>query len=614
MIFASLKETADFLEKQGELAVIDHEVDPYLEMAEITRQVHDAQGPALLFTRVKNAGFPALSNLFGTWERTLKIFEPQLAYVKALVDIRSDPAALVRSPSSGLKAARALMRAMPVKMPVKTPASRGPAMRTTIDRLPRIQCWPEDGGAFLLLPQVFSREPGYASMLRSNLGMYRVQISGNAYALNNEVGLHYQIHRGIAVHHKRALELGRPLKVSIFLGGPPAHTLAAVMPLPENVPEVAFAGALAGRNFRYSEEDGFILSNDADFCITGFIVPGRTKPEGPFGDHLGYYSLAHEFPYLKVVSVRHRPGAIFPFTVVGRPPQEDSNFGRLIHEITRSAVTDTLPGITAVNAVDDAGVHPLLLAKAHERYVPYAPLEPRELLTHASAILGTGQLSLAKYLCICAHEDNPDLDINDEHAFFTHLLERMDFQRDLHFITRTTMDTLDYSDASLNRGSKVVMAAAGPVKRRLSHALPGGISLPDGFSCPAIAAPGMVAIKGPAFTDYAAAEADMTRLTAHLEAIGGLEGLPLFAVVDDPGFAAGCFANFLWVTFLRSNPSHDIYGAGETLVHKHWGCKGPLVIDARIKPFHAKPLTPDPDVARRVKEMGRSGGPLHRLI
>jgi len=384
--------------------------------------------------------------------------------------------------------------------------------------------------------------------------------------------------------------------------------------LPENVPEIAFAGALAGRNFRYSNDRGFILSNDADFCITGTLVLNETKPEGPFGDHLGYYSLAHGFPYLKVESVRHRPGAILPFTVVGRPPQEDSNFGRLIHEITRTAICDTLPGVTAVNAVDDAGVHPLLLAKAHERYLPYEKREPRELLTHANAILGTGQLSLAKYLCICAHEDNPGLDINDETAFFIHMLERLDFSRDLHFITQTTMDTLDYSASGLNRGSKVIMAAAGPKLRQLSSQLPAHFSLPTEFSHAKTAAPGMVVVQGPAFDTYGVAKDQLLPLIRHLEPMPGLDGLPLFVVVDDAPFAAEKFANFLWVTFLRSNPSHDIYGCGETMVFKHWGCRGPLVIDARIKPFHAAPLVPDPDVVERVKQLGKAGGPLFGII
>jgi 4-hydroxy-3-polyprenylbenzoate decarboxylase len=626
MKFTSLRECVGFLEKQGELIKITQQVDPHLEMAEITRQVHEAKGPALLFTNVKNSEFPALSNLFGTYERTLKIFEPQLKQVKALVDIRSDPAALVRSPGKHLKAIKSLAHALPI------PSSNAKVLKhkTQIDQLPMIQCWPEDGGAFVLLPQVFSKDPGNESVFKSNLGMYRIQMSGNDYKINQEIGLHYQLHRGIGIHHKKALEQNQPLRVSIFIGGPPAHTLAAVMPLPEGVPEIAFAGALAGRNFRYTQKNGFFISNDADFCITGTIVPNKTKPEGPFGDHLGYYSLKHAYPYLKVESVWHRPGAIFPFTVVGRPPQEDSNFGRLIHEITHSAVTDALPGVTAVNAVDDAGVHPLLLAKAHERYLPYENRAPRELLTHASAILGTGQLSLAKYLFICVHEDNPGLNINDEKAFFIHMLERLDFSRDLHFFTRTTMDTLDYSTPEINSGSKLIVAGAGPVKRSLAIVFPKEFSLPEGFSDPGFAGPGMVVIQGPGFDSYLSGKKQINVLKKHLQKYlethletnletkmqkgRGLDSLPLFVVADDAGFTRKTFANFLWVTFLRSNPSHDIYGVKEKTINKHWGCAGPLIIDARIKPFHASPLAADPGTIERVNQLTRTGGPLFGII
>jgi 4-hydroxy-3-polyprenylbenzoate decarboxylase len=486
--------------------------------------------------------------------------------------------------------------------------------RTRIDQLPLITCWPEDGGAFVLLPQVFSLDPDTSSVLQSNLGMYRIQLSGNQYRLNEEVGLHYQLHRGISVHHQKALAKNQPLKVSIFIGGPPAHALAAVMPLPEGVPEIAFAGALAGRNFRYTRHNGFVLSSDADFCITGWVVPGQTRPEGPFGDHLGYYSNTHDFPCIRVASVWHRPDAIYPFTVVGRPPREDSHFGRLIHEITRNAITGTLPGVTAVNAVDAAGVHPLLLARARESYLPYEDPMPRELLTHASAILGTGQLSLAKYLIIAAHEDDPGLDVNDEKAFFTHVLERIDFTRDLHFFTRTTMDTLDYSGQQINQGSKLVMAAAGPVKRRLAADLPGDFTLPDTFSHALVAGPGICVVQGPAFTSYPRARQQLGPLKKSLEQMADRSGLALVVVVDDARFCADRFDNFLWVTFLRSNPSHDIYGVKEKTVHKHWGCEGPLVIDARIKPFHAAPLEPDPEVARRVDQMACKGGPLYKIL
>ncbi|MCF8113336.1 MAG: UbiD family decarboxylase [Desulfotignum sp.] len=610
MKFKSLGQCVQFLEQQGELIRIRQMVDPHLEMAQITRQVFDAGGPALLFEKIKNAKFSALSNLYGTWERTLKIFEPELEQVKALVDIKFAPMQALRSPGKLVKAGRTLVHALPVQ-------DRRPGVlnqNTRIDQLPQIKCWPGDGGAFVLLPQVFSQDPDTDSVLQSNLGMYRIQLSGNQYRPNEQVGLHYQLHRGISVHHQKALAKNQPLKVSIFIGGPPAHALAAVMPLPEGVPEIAFAGALAGRNFRYTRCNGFVLSSDADFCITGWVVPHKTKPEGPFGDHLGYYSQTHEFPYIRVASVRHRPGAIFPFTVVGRPPQEDSHFGRLIHEITRSAVARTIPGVTAVNAVDAAGVHPLLLAKAKERYLPYENPMPRELLTHASAILGTGQLSLAKYLIIAAHEDCPDLDVNDEKAFFIHVLERLDFSRDLHFFTRTTMDTLDYSGRHINQGSKLVMAAAGPVKRKLCTQLSGQLSLPDGFSRALMAAPGMAVVQGPAFTSYPRAGQQINQIKKRLEKTDGASGLALVVVVDDAPFCAGTFDNFLWVTFLRSNPSHDIYGVKGKTVFKHWGCEGPLIIDARTKPFHAAPLEPDPEVSRRVEQMACKGGPLYGII
>jgi len=610
MKFSSLYQTIQYLEKEGELVRISQPVDPNLEMAEITRQVFDAQGPAILFENVINSQFPAVSNLMGTWQRTIKIFEPQLSSVRSFVDIATDPAGIFKSFKKKINAVGAGVHALPLK--VKKPKVM--EHQCSINDLPMIRCWPEDGGAFILLPQVFSDDPGTNSIFKSNLGMYRIQISGNDYDPGREIGLHYQLHRGIGNHHKKALEQNKPFKVSIFIGGPPAHTLAAVMPLPEGMPEISFAGALAGNNFKYARRNGYMISGDADFCITGTVVPGKTKPEGPFGDHLGYYSLAHEFPYLKVDQVYHRKNAIFPFTVVGRPPQEDSHFGRLIHEITRSAVKQAIPGVTAVNAVDDAGVHPLLLVKAHERYLPYEKRRPRELLTHANLVLGTGQLSLAKYLCICAHEDQPDLDINDEQAFFVHLLERIDFSNDLHFFTRTTMDTLDYSTSQIHDGSKMILAAAGEKKRNLTTRFPDNFSLPHEFKEPRMVAPGMVVLQGPAFSNYTTAKTQINQLKKILQNQAGLDQLPLFVVVDDALFASKTFSNFLWVTFSRSNPSHDVYGVKEKTIFKHWGCVPPLIIDARIKPFHAKALEPDDQIKEQVKSLGKKGGVLHGII
>ncbi len=612
------QDCVEFLEREGELVRISCPVDPYLEMAQITRQVFAAKGPAILFEHVKGSPFPALSNVCGTHERAVKLLEPQLSRVKTLMDMALDGGEWKESPfhllKKGAKAAKALVHALPVKVPDSPVTSRV----TSIDQLPQIQSWAQDGGAFLTLPQVFSQEPGKKSVLASNLGMYRVQLSGNQYIPNEEVGLHYQLHRGIGNHHQKALEMGTPLPVSIFLGGPLAHTLAAIMPLPEGMSELGFAGALAGRNFRYIRKNDFLLAADADFCITGYMVPGKVKPEGPFGDHLGYYSQTHDYPYLTGVKVYHRPGAIFPFTVVGRPPQEDSVFGRLIHEITRKAIQKHIPGVVVINAVDDAGVHSLLLAKGRERYVPYEKRQPRELMTHALAILGGGQLSLTKYLIIAAHEDAPNLGVSDEKAFLSHVFSRVNFSRDLHFITRTTQDTLDYTSGKINRGSRLVITAAGEPVRALAGKIPEDFSLPLSFSRPALAASGMMVIQGPEFTDYPGAKHDIGSLIERFEQKGNMEDIPLVVIVDDAEFASRSFANFLWVTFLRSNPSHDVYGAFENVENKHWGCSCPMIIDARIKPFHAPILKDDSPEQKQIQEriwkLAAKGGPLHGVL
>jgi 4-hydroxy-3-polyprenylbenzoate decarboxylase len=237
-------------------------------------------------------------------------------------------------------------------------------------------------------------------------------------------------------------------------------------------------------------------------------------------------------------------------------------------------------------------------------------------LTVANAILGQGQLSLAKYLLIVAREDNPDLDIHDVAVFLTHLLERIDWRTDLHFQTETTIDTLDYSGAGFNRGSKVVMAAAGPRRRTLARELPSSLSMPGGFGPMALCLPGVAAVGAPPASCgmEEGVDAALAGLLSHLEHQPGLEGLPLLVLVDDAEFTARTLANFLWVVFTRSDPAADIYGVGAEIRNKHWGCSGPLVIDARRKPHHAPPLMDDPDTERRVDALGASGGPLHGII
>jgi 4-hydroxy-3-polyprenylbenzoate decarboxylase len=603
MGYKSLRESLLDLERHGHLVRVREEVDPFLEMAEIQRRAYVAGAPALLFENVKGSRFQAVSNLFGTLERARFLFRDTLDPVKRIVQIKADPGSAWRSPRAVLSAPWTALRSLPKSV------SSGPVLRNraTLEDVPRIQSWPDDGGPFITLPQVYTEHPDGGSVIKSNLGMYRVQLAGNRYG-GNDVGLHYQIQRGIGVHHAAAVRRGERLRVSIFVGGPPAHTLAAVMPLPEGLSELLFAGMLNRRRFRVARRDGFAISAEADFVITGRIDPARTLPEGPFGDHLGYYSLVHDFPVLEVESVYHRDGALWPFTVVGRPPQEDTTFGKLIHELTEPMVPVSLPGVKALHAVDAAGVHPLLLAIGSERYVPYGPdeeREPREILTCANAILGFGQCSLAKYLFIVAREDDENLDVNDIEAFFHHLLTRVDFRRDLHFQTRTTIDTLDYSGTGLNSGSKLVVAAAGKQIRALSREAPPDVGL--------VALPGILVMKAPPFPGYSRVAEEMEGISRRLSG-RDLTGFPLLVLVDDPEFTARSPRNFLWGTFTRSNPSHDVHGVSSFIEHKHWGCEGPLLIDARLKPHHAPPLLEDPQVTKRVDALASKGRSLHGVL
>ncbi|MEY3204294.1 MAG: hypothetical protein RLZZ21_625 [Planctomycetota bacterium] len=628
MGFRSLRSCVEALRAEGQAVVVDHPVDPHLEIAEIQRRLFRAGGPAVLFTRPKGSAFPVLINLYGTQRRIERIFADTLDRVKRLVELKIDPAAALQKPWRYWRSPYDALSMLPRRV------RSGPVMARSIplSTLPQVVSWPGDGGPFITLPAVYTEDPNEPGTKHSNLGMYRVQLAGNAYEPDREVGLHYQIHRGIGVHHAAALARGAALKAAIFVGGSPAMPVSAVMPLPEGLSELTFAGVLAGHRIpMIARPDRPSIYADADFVIEGTVMPGETKPEGPFGDHLGYYARRHDFPVMRVDHVWHREGAIWPITVVGRPPQEDTLFGWLVHELTGPVIPTVLPGVRSVHAVDASGVHPLLLAVGSERYLPWKPsTRPAELLTQASAILGQGQLSLAKYLFIVAEQDAPGLDAHDIRPFIAHLLARADWRRDCHFHTETTIDTLDYSGSGFNAGSKLVVAARGPAIRELPIEIRSGGSLPAGFGNPRVCLPGVVAVEGPRIEPRPVLEstgdaatwapaagatwsADVQRFCAAIGPEHPLRAFPLLVIVDDSSFAAASLENFLWLTFTRSNPAADVHGVDAFTQQKHWGCRGPLVIDARLKPHHAPPCEEDAAVSARVDALCAAGGPLAGL-
>ena len=575
---------------------IKTKVDPNLEMAEIHRQVFDKKGPAILYENVKGSPFPALSNLYGTMERTDFLFRKSLPKIKKVIELKADPSRFLKQPLKYLSTPLTAMMALPMRSRF---GCRSMYAKTSIDQLPWIKSWPMDGGGFITLPQVLTLPPGSKDPMQSNVGMYRIQLNGNDYITNQEVGLHYQLHRGIGVHHTEYNKSDQPFKCSIFVGGLPSHAFSAIMPMPEGISELTFAGMLADRRFRYTfDQNGHFISSDADFVITGTIQKNVKKPEGPFGDHLGYYSLIHDFPVMKIDNVYHKKDPIWHFTVVGRPPQEDSYFGYLIHKLVEDLTENEFPGIKEIHAVDAAGVHPLLLAIGKERYMPFREAIPEEILTIANRILGSGQTSLAKYLFIAAEDDHPSLNTKDIGHFFDHFLERVDWRRDLHFQTKTTIDTLDYSGDAWNGGSKVVIACRGKAIRSLKNTLNLDLKI-DKINNFKVVRNGILGISIQPFTTYTKAQMDINDLT-HILSNYDLSGFPLIVITEDVDFLAENLNNFLWVTFTRSNPSHDIYGIESFTTFKHWGCNGSLIIDARKKPHHAPELIADQKIRDSV--------------
>ncbi len=609
-MYRNLEQALLDLERAGMLKRISREVDPYLEMAEIARETFEAHGPALLFEHVKGSPFRAACNIFGTQERLDFLFKDTLNGTKTAVLFKSNPVEFFKhaSPATLCRAALTGLHSLPQKS-----GSIKDFEECKLSDLPQLVCWPHDGGAFITLPQVATRPAENASVMTTNVGMYRIQVSGNDYVQNSECGLHYQIKRDIARHHQKAIEEGRPLKVSIFIGGPPAHTVAAVMPMPENLSELLFAGMLGGRRFRYFDYNGYLVSADADFCILGELEPAL-KDEGPFGDRVGYYSDRHPFPFLKVEKVLCKKNAIYPFTVVGRPPQEDTLFGSFIHQITKPMVPASIPGLVALHAVDDAGVHPLCLALAHERFRPYAKSEerePLEILKTANAILGFNQASLTKYLFIAAQEDETEghkIDVNNVEGFLRHVLERIDFGRDLHFETSTSIDTLDYTGTRLNHGSKLTLAAAGSKKRELHQNAADLQSLEiAGITAKACPMPGVLILQAPAY-DNAQRNELLQQIESALAQWQFRENYPWISLVDSAPILEDSIdieklRDFLWLTFTRSDPAKDVFGYRAQIRDKHWGCEAPMIVDARIKPHHQKALTVSADIRAQARKI-----------
>jgi UbiD family decarboxylase len=574
--FPDLRTFIERLRRDGDLAVVDVPVDPRLEVAEVHRRVIAAGGPALLFTRVRDSDFPLVTNLFGTARRAELAFghRPR-RLIRRIVELAET---LLPPTPAGLWAARDLAGSL---LRVGTRRRRaGPVTEimtsdVRLDRLPALTTWPEDGGPFFTLPLVYTEHPGTGG---ANLGIYRLQVHDA-----RTTGMHWQIGKGGGFHHAEAEARGRSLDVSVFLGGPPALILSAIAPLPENVPELMLASLIAGERLRLCDGPGsHPLVADAEFALIGKVPPGVRRPEGPFGDHYGYYSLTHDYPVLEVERLARRRDAIFPATVVGKPRQEDFFIGDLLQELLAPLFPLVMPAVEDLWSYGETGYHSLAAAVVKQRY-------RREAMVSAFRILGEGQLSLTKFLLVTDRR----VDLRDFRATLAHVLARTRPQTDLYVFSNLSMDTLDYTGPTVNEGSKGVWLGLGDPVRDLPRRLEPAEPLPDDVRDPLVFCPGCLVVGGPSAGEDPGLAARIARHPA-------LAPWPLIVLTDEPRRAAASPMNFLWTTFTRFEPAADVHAARVEVVRHHLSYTPPVVIDARLKPGFPRELFCDEATARTV--------------
>ena len=576
----SLRTFLDRLTRENEIITIKAEVDPYLELAEIHRRVIGEGGPALLFERVKGSRYPVVTNLFGTERRIDLAFGPKPeAFVRDAAHIAESllppkTAELWKYRSIAfdlLKLGTRNTQRAPVKQVIDRPAR--------LDQLPVLTTWQEDGGPFITLPLVYTENP---LTRKHNLGIYRMQVYGAQSA-----GLHWQIQKGGGFHYHEAEKLNQPLPVTVFLGGPPALILAAIAPLPEDVPELVLASLLAGEKLKMTANPvggAHRLAAEAEFALVGHARPHERRPEGPFGDHYGYYSLRHDYPVFHCDAIVHRRDAIYPATVVGKPRQEDFFIGDYLQKLLSPLFPLVMPSVRDLWTYGETGFHSLCAAVVRERY-------GREALVSGFRILGEGQLSLTKFLILT---DTPQ-DLKDFPRLLEHVLARFRPETDLFIFSNVSMDTLDYTSGKVNEGSKAIMLGLGEPVRTLPREFKG--PLPNYLSRAEVFCAGCLVVEGVSF----AKDETLAARLARDETFGEW---PL-VVLHEKANAAKSVTDFLWSTWTRFEPAADIYASQTTLQRHHLVYKAPIVIDARLKPGFPDELIVREDIATLVDRRWR---------
>lgn len=572
--FPDLGSFVRYLERTGRLARIRVPVDPVLEISEILQRVVRAQGPALLFERPKGSDVPLVTNLFGTMDRVeLALGRHPQEIGRDLVDAlqRLNPPSL-----GALWGARKLLaraRHMPPKLTRSAPVQEI-AESPRLNALPHLQCWPRDGGRFVTFGPTLTEDPATG---RRNFGLYRLQIYDDA-----TTGMHWQSMKGGRGHHWEAERRGVALPAAVVLGGDPITMLSAVLPLPEDVDELAFAGFLRGSATRLVRGRSIPLAvpANADIVLEGTVAAGERRPEGPFGDHFGHYSEASDFPVFHVQVVTRRRDALYPATVVGKPPQEDKVIGVAAGEMIGPLVRMINPNVVDLYAFENASFHNLLGVAVKERH-------PKEVLKTAFNLLGTGQLALTKVAVMVGEQVSP----RRFEALLRELWHRFEPEERMLLLPIAPLDTLDYTSYRMHVGSKLVLDAAGePVT---SAPPPSTAPALDGFDQRIVAAriiEGLLVVQ---------VKSDGRAVLERLVRWDGLGPIKLVITVSED-VRIQEEASLLWGIFTRFDPARDLVAQSQEFVGARPVYRGRIGIDATWKLGYPAPLEMTPEIVKLV--------------
>ncbi len=440
--FIALSEFLLYLEKNGELHRVKNEIDPELESTEIAIRTLKQNKPALLFENPKGSKYPLAMNILAS-ERRIELalgIHPEELGEKLIEFMERAMPPKLNTILEHKQIVKRLFASRPKK--ISTGLAQEIVDTPNLSQFPIQKCWPDDGGHFITLGQVFTYDP---LTKKRNVGIYRMQMFDDS-----STGMHWQIQKGGGFHYYQAQKLKKEFEVAVALGTDPAMLLASVAALPEGIDEVMFAGFLRGARMKMSRGKSISIDvpANAEFILEGKVSLTESRIEGPFGDHFGHYSAASEFPVFRLSAITHRKNPIYPATVVGKPPMEDKFLGDATQQILGPLIRLMHPEIKSLWAYYEAGFHNLLVVEIEERYA-------KEAAKTAMSLMGEGQLSLTKCIVTVSAGVNP----KDWNAVLREIRENYDPHFDFIMIPKVPLDTLDFTSYKMNLGSKMVIDA-----------------------------------------------------------------------------------------------------------------------------------------------------------